>query len=268
MNTLIHYLTLSLLVLLTNTAFGVPKSAVDEFSRKLKSRIKNPLEIIVKPYAAFYKKGDRTEPVTVFYLVGFHYASDWWWTYDFAYISDVNDKIELNYIQFTKVNPLRKEQSSTSRAEWKGSLVQVANYTTGGCRFSESFLLEDVRFGRAPGIREGGVIISSTDKYDAVCLDGPCPWIHPKPEVEESKSTEPKVEGPKEPVVTESSIVLLSKTTPVLEPVVTDPIQSVNERKLNIFDRSKKLRNLFRSIPNDPITNWYSWVQENLGPKL
>jgi hypothetical protein len=51
----------------------------------------------------------------------------------------------------------------------------------------------------------------------------------------------------------------------LLSPIVLDPIRSVNEKNLTLYERSKKLRNIFRKLPNEPITNWYEWVQENLG---
>lgn len=70
-------------------------------------------------------------------------------------------------------------------------------------------------------------------------------------------------------VLAPMSIPILLKQTsvPIPEIIILDPVRSVNERNLTFFGRAEKLRAIFRKIPNEPITNWYKWVQENLGPK-
>lgn len=267
----IKVITIFLVTLFTGSAFGIPQSVLDQYIASKKSEIVGLIEATVKPNVAFYKKGDKKEPVAVIYVLGYSNTPDRW-NYKVFAVSE-NDfefhaptgmntgvyEFRLEYIALHSGG--RKITESTNFAYWSNKGKPIGNYTLWEVYgwSGTNVPIEYVYFFHAPRLRDEvtGSAIPVTDRYDAVCLDI-CPWLKPKVEA-------PKVEIPKIDVSKVDSPPILKKTVrPNTPGFVYDPVYSVNEKKLDELIRRQKLRNIFRKRPNKPITNWYDWVQENL----
>lgn len=267
MSKAVRHLVFLLVTLLAGPAFGVPKSALDAYIGSLKSRIVEPQKIIVTPYVSLYKKGDRTEPIATFFLFSWTRDSTgaWDWSHDFYYISDSKEQFDINYVKFTSIRKYGGAEDDDPYLKWGRDCS--GTYTIASAEVFGKFPIANIRFGHMLYIEEGAhgeIHVPVTDRYDAVCLEGAsCPWITPtvvdppKVKVEESKVTDPLP----------PPVLLTEKKKPNPKEFVGDPVWKVNQKKLDLLERQKKLRNLFRKLPNEPITNWYFWVQENLEGK-